>query len=347
MSKLNIIQTPCKNFRLYGTPRSEKLDSIEVHSIGCPQNTGMNIVNNMNQTNPSGITHYVIDAEEEYTVYQLLPDTNTCWADGNKGNRCAISFEISESDYMRYTGGANFVVTNREKFMADLYRGYNTAVIFVAEKCKEYGWDPQEKLPDGRHRVWSHKEGHALGMSSNHGDPDHFWKEAGYTMDKFRADVKAAMENLNLFHVHTKYKTTCKLQVRKTPGGKAIKFTADMDKTKFVRTSTGTCKIRKDQVVECLEVKEYKGNVWIRIAEGWIAGHYKKKYKIEEYNEKISVRITKAKKVRIRKNHASTSKVVSFIEPGTYTIVKTYDKWGLLASGVGWINMNLKSVEKI
>ena len=41
----------------------------------------------------------------------------------------------------------------------------------------------------------SHREGHARGIASNHGDPEHLWKGLGmsYTMDTFRAAVKAQM----------------------------------------------------------------------------------------------------------------------------------------------------------
>ena len=54
--------------------------------------------------------------------------------------------------------------------------------------CKEYGLNP---LTD----IISHKEGHAKGIASNHGDPEHLWKGLGmsYTMDTFRQAVKAAM----------------------------------------------------------------------------------------------------------------------------------------------------------
>ena len=56
--------------------------------------------------------------------------------------------------------------------------------------CKKFGLDP---LADGV--VISHREGHARGIATNHGDPEHLWKGLGlpYTMDGFRKAVKAAM----------------------------------------------------------------------------------------------------------------------------------------------------------
>ena len=56
--------------------------------------------------------------------------------------------------------------------------------------CKQFGLDP---LKDGV--ILSHKEGCARGIASNHGDPEHLWNQlgTGYTMNGFRAAVKAAM----------------------------------------------------------------------------------------------------------------------------------------------------------
>ena len=52
--------------------------------------------------------------------------------------------------------------------------------------CKKFGLDP---LADGV--VISHREGHARGIATNHGDPEHLWKGLGlpYTMDGFRKAV--------------------------------------------------------------------------------------------------------------------------------------------------------------
>ena len=43
--------------------------------------------------------------------------------------------------------------------------------------------------------IVSHREGHARGIASNHGDPEHLWNGlgTGYTMNGFRKAVKAAM----------------------------------------------------------------------------------------------------------------------------------------------------------
>lgn len=41
--------------------------------------------------------------------------------------------------------------------------------------------------------IVSHKEAHALGYGSNHGDPDNWWGNFGRTMNDFRAEVKAGL----------------------------------------------------------------------------------------------------------------------------------------------------------
>lgn len=53
--------------------------------------------------------------------------------------------------------------------------------------CKLYGLNP---TADGV--IISHREGHARGIASNHGDPEHLWNGLGmgYTMNTFRKDVK-------------------------------------------------------------------------------------------------------------------------------------------------------------
>lgn len=54
-------------------------------------------------------------------------------------------------------------------------------IELYAYLCKEYGLTAND--------IISHKEGHSQGVASNHGDPDHWWKFVGYTMNDFRADV--------------------------------------------------------------------------------------------------------------------------------------------------------------
>ena len=190
---IKIIEALITKFSAFGKKRTGKLDSIELHTIGVGQNTGMIVRNNMNVSNPGGAVHYIVDAEKDGVVYKLLPDDNTAWADAGYGNRHSITVELMESDSIKYTSGANYTVTNSSKFKEDVLRAYKTAVEFFAMKCKEYKLNPTERLENGLHRVYSHNEARKLGLASGHVDPDHIWERFGLTMDLFRNDVLAAM----------------------------------------------------------------------------------------------------------------------------------------------------------
>ena len=191
---MNIEKMHCTAFKRYGEKRDGVFNSIQAHSIGTAQNTAKAIRDNMNQYSPGGIVHAVVDAEKEDHAIELLPDDNIAWADGGYGNHHSYTFEIAESDYMKYTGGASYKILDNDKFLADITRGYKNAVKFAALKCKEFGFDPRAKLPNGLHVLYSHDEGRAAGVSSAHVDPSHIWPKIGKTMDDFRADVAEAME---------------------------------------------------------------------------------------------------------------------------------------------------------
>ena len=180
----------------YKSGRTITPNSMQLHTIGTGQNTAQSLASYWNQGGIQACVQYCIDAEQPGLVYQFLPDNRRPWADAGYGNNNSIAVELMQSDYMKYTSGANYVVTDEAKFKADVTRAYNTAVEFFAMKCKEYGWNPQEKMSNGLHRVYSHDEGRRLGLSSAHVDPTHIWNRYGWTMDKFRADVASAMKGV-------------------------------------------------------------------------------------------------------------------------------------------------------
>ena len=97
---------------------------------------------------------------------------------------------MCEPACITYTGGATFKCSDVATAKAVAERTYRAAVELFAMLCKEFGLDP---LADGV--VISHKEGHARGIASNHGDPEHLWSQLGmgYTMDTFRKAVKEQM----------------------------------------------------------------------------------------------------------------------------------------------------------
>ena len=182
-----------KNNRCYKKNVKRTPIGIQLHTIGTGQGTAKSVADYWNQNAVSACTTYMIDCDTEGNVLQLLPEEVRSWSDAGYGNNNLITFEICESDYIKYTSGANFAISNKEKFKADILRGYNTAVELCADICKRYGWNPTDKLPSGLHVISSHDEGRRLGLSSSHVDPTHIWPYIDKTMDKFREDVKKAM----------------------------------------------------------------------------------------------------------------------------------------------------------
>ena len=97
---------------------------------------------------------------------------------------------MCEPACIKYTSGSSFTCSDTATAKAVAERTYNAAVELFAFLCKKFNLNP---LADGV--IISHREGHARGIASNHGDPEHLWNglKMGYTMDGFRKAVAAAM----------------------------------------------------------------------------------------------------------------------------------------------------------
>lgn len=102
-----------------------------------------------------------------------------------------IGVEMCEPASIRYTGGSSFTCSNLSAARTSVKKTYEAAVELFAYLCKLYGLNP---TADGV--IISHREGHARGIASNHGDPEHLWNGLGmgYTMNTFRKDVKEKMQ---------------------------------------------------------------------------------------------------------------------------------------------------------
>ena len=117
------------------------------------------------------------DKNKKVRVANILPYNYCCWGvgSGSKGsynyNPAYIQFEMCEDG-----------LTDKTYFTAVR----DVAIEYCAYLCKEFNL-PVENIV-------SHKEAHALGYGSNHGDPDNWWSKHGYTMDMFRAAVKAKLK---------------------------------------------------------------------------------------------------------------------------------------------------------
>ena len=118
-------------------------------------------------------------ADGTVAVYQTLPWDLRGWHAGRgpKGsaNDSHISFEICEDCLTDSAYYAQAIQASAE---------------LTAYLCKLFGLDP---LRGGV--VIDHREGNSRGIASNHGDPEHIWRQLGlpYTMESFRRDVAARL----------------------------------------------------------------------------------------------------------------------------------------------------------
>ena len=181
--------------RCYQAGQKRTPHGIQIHSIGTGQNTAQAVANYWNQPDIKCCVTYICDAETPGLVLQILPEDYYTWADAGWGNRELITIEMCESDYISYkAGGAEYTVSDNNKFKADILRSYQTCLELCADICKRYGWDPESKLSNGMYLISSHNEGRLAGLSSGHVDPDHVWGKFGLTMAKFRKDVATFMK---------------------------------------------------------------------------------------------------------------------------------------------------------
>jgi len=277
---LNIIKKYLTKSSCYNSGGRINPEGIQIHTLGTPQNTAESLASYWNQAGIQACVHYAVDAEVEGKVLQFLPENYRSWADAGYGNGHLITIEGMESDYMKYTSGANFTITNVEKFKADIKRSYNGMVLLCADICKRRGWNPLAKLKNGLYLISSHNEGRLAGLSSGHVDPTHVWSKLGYTMDGFRGAVKAAMEPQ--IKVGGKYKLLVNIYFRKTPSGEYVKWKELSESAKKKSTKKSKSKLKKGNTVQALEVKtQSNGNVWIRIKNGWLCVKYKGKYRVK------------------------------------------------------------------
>ena len=172
----------------YTTFQQRGPKGLMLHSVGCNQSRAKVFADGWNRSGKVVAVHAVLQADG--AVYQCLPWNYRGWHAGGDANNTHIGVEMTEPDCIQYTGGDKFTCSDQAAAQAQVRGTYNTAVALFAFLCKQYGLDP---LADGV--IISHKEGCKRGIASNHSDPEHLWTQLGmgYTMDTFRAAVKAAM----------------------------------------------------------------------------------------------------------------------------------------------------------
>ena len=192
---MKLVQSIMTKNPCYTAGRKITVKGLMLHSVGCPQPNASVFIKNWNTPSyGTACVHGFIDGNDG-TVYQTLPWNHRGWhcASGPKGsgNNTHIGVEMCEPASIRYTGGSSFTCSNLSAARTSVKKTYEAAVELFAYLCKLYGLNP---TADGV--IISHREGHARGIASNHGDPEHLWNGLGmgYTMHTFRKDVKEKMQ---------------------------------------------------------------------------------------------------------------------------------------------------------
>lgn len=187
---MNIVESIMTKNPCYTAGRKIDVQGLMLHSVGCPQPKASAFINSWNNENfDSACVHGFIDGNDG-TVYQTLPWNHRGWHGGGSCNNTHIGVEMCEPACISYTGGSSFNCSDVGTARAVAERTYRAAVELFAMLCREFGLNP---LADGV--IISHSEGHARGVASNHGDPEHLWNQLGmdYSMDSFRQAVASEM----------------------------------------------------------------------------------------------------------------------------------------------------------
>lgn len=225
---MKIIQSILTANPCYKAGRKITVKGLMLHSVGCPQPSASVFIKKWNRIDYTrACVHAFIDGNTG-DVHQTLPWNHRGWHGGGDANNTHIGVEMCEPACIQYHGGSTITCSNIPVARAMVQRTYDTAVQLFAHLCKQYNLDP---LGDGV--IVSHREGHARGIASNHGDPEHLWNQLGmgYTMDTFRKAVSAAVK-ADSVKDETTPDTAEKVLYRVQVGAYKVKKNADAQLTK-------------------------------------------------------------------------------------------------------------------
>lgn len=186
--KAYFVKHPC-----YATRKKKSITPVGVfvHSTGAvntelrryvdaPEQLGRNQYNNhWNKETATKSVHAFIgrDKNKAVIVAETLPHDVACWGagSGSKG-----SYNYNPHAYLQ------FEICQGNNTDAEYYwEAIGVAEEYCAYLCNLYGW--------GVDQITSHKEAHAAGYASNHGDPQSWMRNFDDDMDKFRARVAARL----------------------------------------------------------------------------------------------------------------------------------------------------------
>lgn len=186
---MNIIRSITTNNPCYQTGQTITVKGLMLHSVGTPQPSARYFVEMWDSGKYEIGVHGVIDGNTG-DIYQCLPWNHYGWHAGGSANGTHVGVEMCEPACIEYTSGPYFTCSDVPTARTVAQRTYESAVELFAHLCTMYSLNP---MSDGV--IISHKEGHARGVASNHGDPEHLWQGLGmdYTMDTFRKAVLQRM----------------------------------------------------------------------------------------------------------------------------------------------------------
>ena len=204
---------------------------IVVHSTGAnnpnlkryvdsPDELGVNrYKNHWNNPKPGGrrvCVHAFIgyDKNKEVRIAEILPLDICCWGVGG-GKKGSYNYEPPHIQFEICEDGLTDEIYYRKCF--------SLAAEYCAELCKKFRLTADQ--------IVSHKEAYEKGYGSNHGDPEHWMKNFGETMDDFRKSVALLLnrEEENRFPYLVRV-TTESLTIRKGAGTNTAKMGAITDR---------------------------------------------------------------------------------------------------------------------
>ena len=313
-NNVNKIDSRYTNFQKNG-PKG-----LMLHSIGVGQSKASVIVNNFNSSSAGAAVHAVL--QEDGTVIQCMPWNYRVWHCGGSGNDKYLGVEMTEPNCIRYTGGATFKCSDLVKARAQVAGTYKTAVELFAYLCKMYNLNP---LKDGV--IISHAEGCKRGVASNHGDPEHLWKQLklGYTMDGFRKDVKAAMSGVSVDKAPTQTNPNTAQTDSSSAMYRVRKSWADTESQIGAYSNLANAKEACDKAGKSYYVFDSKGKAVYPAA---TTSNVK-----DSYIVKIDTDV-----LNVRKGPGTGYGIATTIKyGGVYTIIEESGNWGKLKSNAGWI----------
>lgn len=324
---MRIVQSYLKKNPCYTAGKKITVKGLMLHSVGCPQPRAAAFIESWNKESfDRACVHAFVDGNDGF-VYQTLPWNHRGWHCGKgangSGNNSYIGVEMCEPSCIKYTKGSTFTCSDPDEARAVAKRTYASAVELFAFLCEEYKLDLKK---DGV--IISHKEGHGRGIASNHGDPEHLWKQLGlsYTMDGFRSAVKKQMDQ-----------------------NKEAKEKADTYPEKL---TSGYYRVRK----EWKDAKSQKGAYRILTNAKDCADKYAGYSVFNPDGKIVYSHLDKEKEFRVRVNISNLNirkgpgthyaKIGEYTGKGVFTIVEesyglgSQKGWGRLKSDKGWIALD-------